>query len=221
MDSFIASEDSSMSSGVPAFFFTAGVPLTDEESRTRDIARVAYLPENARPTALGAYRYDSGLSDKRTVVYATPNKSYLGFRGTDVNSASDLEEDAYIATGQQRARPQYQTAPDKYDAVAAKYNNSIVVSGHSSGGNRAAYTSQKRNARAHTFNTGRGLDTQDMDDMTTCQRANAPAWCNALTRHIVEGDLLSKRDRLGYGKVKVYDKQKPGVLDNHSILAFY
>ena len=209
-----------MSSGVP-YYFTAGVPLDDEESRTRDIARVAYLPASSRPTALGAYRYDSGLSDERTVVYATPNKSYLGFRGTDPTSRHDLEEDAYVAVGQQRGRPQYKTALEKYDQVAAKYSNNIVVSGHSSGGGRAAYTSQQRGARAHTFNTGRGIDNKDLEDKSTCEGPNAPAWCNALTRHIVEGDLLSQRDRLGYGKIKVYAKQKDGVLDNHSMLAFY
>ena len=199
----------------------AGVPLDDEEKRTRDIAAVAYEAPAQRPTALGAYRYDAGLSNERTAVYASPTKAYIGYRGTDPTSKQDLEEDAYIAAGMQRGRPRYSQALTTFDAVAAKHTPNIVLSGHSSGGSVAQNTSQLRSATAHTFNTGRGLDAKDLVDKARCSLPGAPAWCGKLTRHVMFSDKLSERDRQGYGRIKVYNRKQQGTLANHGIAAYY
>ena len=185
----------------------------DEEKLARDAAEDAYQDVDKRKESIGGYQYQQDLSDKRTAVYHNPtnNESHIAFRGTrDAKDAftDTLDPRGNIMTGSQGMNPLYKSDVAIYDKVSARHGGPISLSGHSLGGSRAEHVSRKRNAKANTFNLGRGIGmvgiATQVYHKARCNLPGAPAYCDKITRHRIRGDPLSVADKISYGKHKTY-----------------
>ena len=185
--------------------FTGGANVSQmdaEEKRAAWMSNEAYSHPDNRAEQFEGYNYDRSLSDKRTAVYHNPSskKSHISYRGTA--DASDLPADHMIMKGTQQQHGHFKDALHKHDQVKKKYQSKIELSGHSLGGSKAEYVSQKRNVKAHTFNQGTGLSS--VKDNLRCRGAKKAGWCDKITRHTTKGDIISMLNPFSYGKTKHY-----------------
>ena len=108
------------------------------------------------------------LGDRRAIVYTHENNDdvFITYNGTDPSNASDLLADGYILTGNESQSSRFQYAEQLYKDVKEKYpDKNIHLTGHSLGGQEAAYVGCKnRVASVTTFNRGSNPLASDVDN---------------------------------------------------------
>ena len=96
-----------------------------------------------------AYRSKHGLA---TIKPPTPGRTSVK------QTLRDIGADIHIATGTEESSSEFKNADNQYQSVIKKYGKENVdVTGHSLGGAKAAYLSQKYGVHAETFNQGASI----------------------------------------------------------------
>lgn len=184
----------------------------DEEAKLGyNISNESYKGVDERKD-LGDWKYKKEDSDKNIAVYHNPktNESYVGYRGTadlaDVK-VDAIDKEGNILRGTQRNNPRFKRSLAKYNEIKGKYGGETKVAGHSLGGTISEYVSKETGAKAQLYNPGRGVDKETIKDGVKCKlpKGMKPEFCNNVTKHIIEGDVVSVGDRaVGYGKTHIY-----------------
>ena len=168
----------------------AGAWMQDSGSTMRNMAKGAekgVRQEHANQLAITAagYEYrdhmdkgapsipnlnvDTGfLGDRRAIVYTHENNDdvFITYNGTEPTNASDLLADGYILTGNESSSGRFQYAERLYNDVKNKYpDKNIHLTGHSLGGQEAAYVGCKNKvASVTTFNRGSNPLASDVNN---------------------------------------------------------
>ena len=91
---------------------------------------------------------------------------FITYNGTEPTNASDLLADGYILTGNESRSERFQYAERLYNDVKNKYpDKNIHLTGHSLGGQEAAYVGCKNKvASVTTFNRGSNPLASDVNN---------------------------------------------------------
>lgn len=169
-----------------------------------DYAKMSKGAYHERPVE--GYDIDTSLSTGDWTVYKnkTTNAATIAFRGTTDNPLHssfyrDAGADIAAFFGAQKLNSRYKRADRLTQQVIDKYGKeNVTVTGHSLGGQLAAYVSNKYKVDASTFNAL--VTPKDVFD----NRAGKTDWSH-VTQYINKGDIVSESGRMIKGGKKVID----------------
>ena len=105
-----------------------------------DISKISYFLEIHRPNKYQNYKYDKINSNEKIAIYYKDKHVIIGFRGTLINSISDLQSDMFIVFNIMYRNKHFKESERLFRHIVLSYKNyKIELTGHSLGGSIALY----------------------------------------------------------------------------------
>ena len=149
------------------------------------------------------YRLDNTFGMHDALVYHSPNKVIIAYRGTIPTQINDLITDLRIFQGTEKNSSRVQDALGLYDRVDKKYNARIVVTGHSLGGNVAINTAIEKRCFCVSFNAGSGGNREFLNIQNDVSLRNL--YKHSIKQYYIHGDIIPA-NLVGVGRVILINK---------------
>lgn len=185
-----------------------------------DISQATYGSEKHKSNlSTKGYIKDDELSSDKNLVYTKGDKVLIGYRGTSLKDASDLQADAALAFNVHNSDKSFKDAEDLYINARAKHKGKdVVLAGHSLGGSKSINVAKKHGVKkSYAFNPGTSIFGTSGGDTIVYNTKGDPVSSRLFSKNtrFVKGSSINPHGLDNYESH--FKQRKPPVVKKKSI----